>query len=355
MKEREKTRKLLAEHYQRYPDLQIQDVFKFIYQSACGCEHLVSDVNEAVLRIRAEWESHTMESGCRADALDGDYSRIHLSYLDEGLSAETLGKLFAASAKKEQNSLWKIQNKLSVARELVGENALPFSPEEFDKAAEEWKEQGCPAIHHSNRFREAYRPAYRVIASRYAAFLPIFSKMDQLLQKGWAVVAIDGGSASGKTTLSEMLAAVYDCTVFHMDDFFLRPEQRTPERYAETGGNVDRERFLEEVLIPLSRNEPVSYRKFDCATFTLGPPIEPDLKKLVIIEGAYSMHPELADYYDASVFLDVAPELQKKRIEKRNSPQLARRFFEEWIPLEAAYFSKMQVKARCDILVAIDE
>ena len=34
-----------------------------------------------------------------------------------------------------------------------------------------------------------------------------------------------------------------------MDDFFLRPEQRRPERFAEPGGNVDRERFAAEVLV----------------------------------------------------------------------------------------------------------
>ena len=61
------------------------------------------------------------------------------------------------------------------------------------------------------------------------------------------------------------------------------------------------------------------------------------------------MHPDLADYYDFSVFLDISPELQKKRIVKRNSPEFAERFFKEWIPLEQIYFSKMKVKERCTV------
>lgn len=36
------------------------------------------------------------------------------------------------------------------------------------------------------------------------------------------------------------------------DDFFLRPEQRTPERLAEPGGNLDRERMKSEVIDRLS-------------------------------------------------------------------------------------------------------
>lgn len=83
------------------------------------------------------------------------------------------------------------------------------------------------------------------------------ARIDSLLaQKERVIIAIDGQCTSGKTTLAAALADCYDCNVFHMDEFFLRPEQRTPERFAELGGNVDYERFLEEVLIPLSAGEP---------------------------------------------------------------------------------------------------
>jgi len=80
----------------------------------------------------------------------------------------------------------------------------------------------------------------------------IRKKIDELLtQKDMVIVAIDGKCTSGKTTLASKLTQIYDCNVFHMDDFFLRPEQRTPERFAEVGGNVDYERLQEEVMIPL--------------------------------------------------------------------------------------------------------
>lgn len=78
-----------------------------------------------------------------------------------------------------------------------------------------------------------------------------------------------------------------------MDDFFLRSEQRTAARFAEPGGNVDRERFLAEVLLPLRRGEKVFYRRFDCASMQLQSAVETAPKKLVVAEGAYSMHPTL--------------------------------------------------------------
>lgn len=80
------------------------------------------------------------------------------------------------------------------------------------------------------------------------------------------------------------------------------PEQRTEARFTQPGGNVDRERFLEEVLIPLREGRPVDYRRFDCATFTIAPPQRIKAGTLNIVEGAYSMHPDLAPYYDLSGF-----------------------------------------------------
>lgn len=185
-------------------------------------------------------------------------------------------------------------------------------------------------------------------------FAPLFSKIDELIQQNSPViVAIEGGSAAGKTTLAETIRLRYGCAVFHMDDFFLRPEQRTAERLAEAGGNVDRERFLEEILLPLTENGTVCYRPYDCSTQRLRPPVTVTPKGLCIVEGAYSMHPDLAPYYDCSFFLDISPELQRERILQRNPPPVATRFFEEWIPLENEYFTQTRAKGRCSATISI--
>lgn len=184
-------------------------------------------------------------------------------------------------------------------------------------------------------------------------FMPLINKIDSLLQAGRTIVAIEGGSASGKTTLSKILEGIYGATVFHMDDFFLQAHQRTPERFATPGGNIDWERFLEEVLVPLKKEEPVTYKSFDCSTFALGDPVTVNPSKVVIVEGAYSMHEKLAEYYDFSVFLDITEALQEERINKRNSPAMTERFFKEWIPMEHLYFEGMKVKERCDMIIEV--
>jgi len=178
----------------------------------------------------------------------------------------------------------------------------------------------------------------------------LFDRIDSLLQKGSVILAIDGGSGSGQTTLAGELAEKYGCRVFHMDDFFLRPEQRTAARFAEVGGNVDRERFLSEVLTPLSKVATVVYRPFDCSRMALGEEIRVEPTALTVVEGAYSMHPTLAGFYDLSVFLDISPDLQRERILARNTEKGANLFFERWIPLEERYFAETDIKGRCDMV-----
>lgn len=167
------------------------------------------------------------------------------------------------------------------------------------------------------------------------------------------LLAIDGGSASGKTTLAALLAQRYGCPVFHMDDFFLRPEQRTPQRLAEPGGNVDRERFFSEVLQPLRQGGPASYRRYDCRTGQLLPPVLRQAGQLNVIEGAYSMHPELSALYDLSVFLAVSPETQRRRILQREPAFKQQLFFQKWIPMENRYFQAFSIPERCDLRIEI--
>ena len=280
-------RDFLRAHCARYPELALQDVFKALYQSAFGCEHLIADPSAAADYIRAE----AARSGDRiselVELLGGDYCRVHLGILQDGLSAETFARLFALSARHEECGREKLEAMLTALQTMADAGELPFSAQETAEAVERWRKDGFPPLHHSEIFRQNYAPAYRVLRRDFARALPLFARIDRLTaERSRVLVAIEGGSASGKTTLGELLQNVYGCPVFHMDDFFLRPEQRTEARFAQPGGNVDRERFLEEVLIPLREGRPVDYRRFDCATFTIAPPQRIKAGTLNIVEGA---------------------------------------------------------------------
>ena len=164
------------------------------------------------------------------------------------------------------------------------------------------------------------------------------------------IVAIDGPCASGKTTLAAELSARLSCPVIHMDHFFLRPEQRTPVRLAEPGGNLDRERFAKEVLAPLREGKDVSYRPFVCATMTLGEPISVPRSPVTIIEGSYSCHPDLREGYDLCLFTTIGSAEQEQRLLAREGREKLEVFKAKWIPMEEVYFKMFDVPYGCYIL-----
>ena len=175
--------------------------------------------------------------------------------------------------------------------------------------------------------------------------------IDQLLtHKNQVIIAIDGSCTAGKTTLAAALSEHYDCNVFHMDDFFLRPEQRTPERFSEAGGNVDYERFYEEVLLPLKTGLPFSYRPFSCKEMILSSPVQVEPKKVSIVEGTYSLHPYFQNPYDLAIYLTVSPELRHRRILERPA-FLHEKFFNFWIPLEQEYFKIFSIETQADLIL----
>ncbi len=167
---------------------------------------------------------------------------------------------------------------------------------------------------------------------------------------GKLLVAIDGNSGSGKSQLSEKLKAHFDCNVFHTDDFFLPCALRKPERFAETGGNVHYERLL-DLLKAILKGQVFTYDIYDCSTdsFYASQPVCP--KYLNIVEGVYSLHDCLEDFYDLKVFLSVEQTEKERRILKRNGEGMLKRFQQEWFPLEDTYFEKAKIQSRCDLVV----
>lgn len=157
------------------------------------------------------------------------------------------------------------------------------------------------------------------------------------------VVAIDGMSASGKTTLANEISNYFSVDVIHMDDFFLPCELRTENRYNEIGGNVHYERFTEEVLPHLKSNHSFKYSIFDCSLMDYNGVRNIKESSLRIVEGSYSQHPYFKDYADIKIFCKIDTDKQLDRIIKRNGEEKAVRFKNEWIPLEERYFKSLNL------------
>ncbi len=330
--------------------MQLTDMIKLLYQSEFAGSHEASRKLASVLKLEEECLTVPCSAGA-VENIGNGLCRLHLCNIKQiGIGMDTVSRLFAATANTVQASADGFIKKLELLHQCIKEGLLPFDSQQFLEFTEEMRKNGWPPVRHSREYHEAYNPAYRIIKKEYCKYIEAFSAIDKLLaQKASITVAIEGRSGAGKSTLAALFCQVYDSiSLFHMDDFFLPHSRKTKERLAEPGGNIDYERFGDEVLYGLKSAAPFNYRKYDCALDKLSPPVSACPSHLNVIEGVYSMHPNLRESYDYAVFLDADTQTQSERIKKRSGESLHKRFLEEWIPLEELYFSAYNIKSLCD-------
>lgn len=336
----------IALHAKIYKKLSPRDAVKLAYQSVFGPEHMISDANAAANRLFDEYSKTGHDRPFRTENL-GRFSRVYLDSPLTDAELSLVGKIFINSAASPKGDTAEFSEKLDIIARLAGNGELPFGYGEFAAFRAEYEKDDPKAVSHSDEYRNEYHPAYRLVDSKYVRLLPLIFAVSK---RESAVLALDGRAASGKTTAAKLIAELFGGKVVHLDDFFLPFEKRTPERLAEPGGNLDRERFLEEV-VPNVRGE-FSYRVFDCQSGGFREnPRKIGKSKLLICEGAYSLHPAFGKYYDISAFSAIAPEEQQKRILARNGERMWQNFRERWIPMEEKYFETFNIAEKCDFII----
>ena len=335
----------LRSQLRAHPAMRPADVVKLCMQAARGPEPLLADPGRAEAAFRREFAAAPETDGPLFEVIGPDFCRINLgAWKREKLPGVWLWRMFLKSARQWPDGDTVFRQHLQTAEAvLAGEARTAF--QEYLAAYR------GGAVHHSPQYHAQDRPSYRVVGIRMLPLLPVLKRAAALPERPVRVIAIDGRAASGKTTLAKQLGAVLDSPVIHMDDFFLPPELRRPERFAEPGGNVHYERFAAEVLPFLRSGSPFSYRIFDCAVkdFRRQRPVAAAPWR--IVEGAYSLHPKFGDYADMRIFCDIAPEEQMRRIRRRNGDEAARVFAERWIPFEERYIQAARVRERADLIL----
>lgn len=186
----------------------------------------------------------------------------------------------------------------------------------------------------------------------FTKFEPLFELIEKEIPKrARTVLAIDGPAASGKSTLAALLAEKYGAQIVHMDDFFLPHERKTPERLAEFDGNIDRERFCNELLPHINSALPFSYGKYDCSAGTVISHAEVVAARLAVVEGVYSLSPHFEKCYDIKIMLTIEKGEQMARLSSRCAAWQLEKFKSVWLPLEERYFSLGGIREKCDIVL----
>ena len=351
----ETMRSILLAHARRWPQMTAQDAVKLVYQSTFGCGHMIRDESSALAWIRRERAEVSADPTLPLfEKIGGGFMRLHLAAAGN-LSDELICRMFCATAAHGAAENASLEENLGILCRTCDDGMFSFSVETLDAYLADYRRDGCPAVHHSDAYRDAYSPAYRVVRGEYARLLPLIMAVDALLAvKPSPVVAIDGCASAGKTTAAACLKELFGGAAVHMDHFFLPMALRTPERLAEPGGNVDYDRFLAEVAEPLKRRAAFAYGVFDCSAMACTHTESVDPSGLTVVEGSYSLHPKFGDLYDLRVFLSVSPETQKARILARNGADHWSAFRDRWIPMENRYAHSFSILESADLRVEMD-
>lgn len=179
------------------------------------------------------------------------------------------------------------------------------------------------------------------------------------------LVALDGGSGAGKSTLASMLEKQVDCIVVQIDDFFAAgiPDWEWELRsITERAKDVfEWQRLRTEALEPLLARRVARWRPFDFAaglrpdgTYALSQEwVEKQPASVIILEGAYSSSPEIADLIDLAVLVDVPVLERHKRLEQREGDkEFLQRWHALWDAVEAYYYTKVRPRSSFDLVVS---
>ena len=156
---------ILLAHARRYPKMEPRDAVKLLYQSEFGGGHLIQDEEACLAFLRREYAATVQDPNMPLlEDIGNGMVRVNLAALDaHQYSPEALGRDFIRSAAVPRGSMDQFRKQLALLRDLTQSGAMPFSPEDLAAFLQEYEAAGMPPISHSDTYREAYHPAYRVL------------------------------------------------------------------------------------------------------------------------------------------------------------------------------------------------
>ncbi len=159
-----------------------------------------------------------------------------------------------------------------------------------------------------------------------------------------AIIAIDGRSGSGKTSLAEAVAAeLEDAAVLHLDDMYPGWDglAATPAL------------LVAQVLEAIRRGERASFRRFDWVRGTFTDSVPVPRARFLIVEGAGSSVGMARRYADIRVWLEADPAIRKRRGLDRDGDAYAPHW-QRWADQEDTVFGADRTRDRAHLILRTD-
>ena len=168
-------------------------------------------------------------------------------------------------------------------------------------------------------------------------------------------VALDGRSGAGKSTVAKLVNARAGALVIDGDDFYRGGDGAFWDALgpAEKVDLVIDWRRQRRLLERLRRGEPARWRPYDWEADDgrLAAEITALPADLVILDGAYSVRPELADLFVLRVLLDVPRAIRRDRLLQREGEHDRAEWEARWQDAEDLYFERLMPPDAFDLVV----
>lgn len=153
----------------------VQDAYKHLYQATRGGEHAAPSREGAKKWLDREWSSlgETNKNEVLWEPLcpGSEIGRLNLRpFRDRGGKSEDLLDAFLASAGEYKSGPTTFTNAWAeLGKRLEKKSSGSLDHKEWTRLDAEMKAKNYPAIHHSDGYNKANRPAYRIITKKQAA------------------------------------------------------------------------------------------------------------------------------------------------------------------------------------------
>lgn len=155
-----------------------------------------------------------------------------------------------------------------------------------------------------------------------------------------ARIGIDGPGASGKSTLAAGLAEAMPQAVLVEGDDFYRPESDSSRSEIEIAGLFDIQRLASQVLIPHTEGRDLRYQRYDWESEALGDWVNEPTGVPLIVEGVYSTHEALRDFYDLRIWVSAPRTVRLSRGLERDGEGARSNWLDVWMPAEDRFIAE---------------
>ena len=159
--------KVLSTQFSYHPRLEVQDLYKLVFQAALGSEHAILDNAVTYDWLTNEIKKITdkaLEPIVEPISPDGRIARINLRpYIAADGDLDALLDAFVRTANEHHGTAEQLQRYWYYAVDMATAGHLLLSPAKLRCFFTRMRIKNFPAVHHSANYKRAYHPAYRVV------------------------------------------------------------------------------------------------------------------------------------------------------------------------------------------------